>query len=193
VWLAVCGSLPPQTDAGVVRALVLMAHKHQARCAVDAFGPALLAAIEAGADLVAPNRHELGDICAPARDAKSLFDLAAAAMDLARRTGSQLLISLGQDGALYTDGNSALHAWGPPLSPINTAGAGDALLAGWLLEESQPSQRLVRAVTWGRSACLSETTVDLTPGRMENSPITVHPLDLSEPHAEPAEQVTTAT
>jgi 1-phosphofructokinase len=57
-----------------------------------------------------------------------------------------------------------LHGRGRPITPVNTAGAGDALLAGWLAEpdpggDSDPQRRLARAVSWAASACLSTTTV----------------------------------
>jgi 1-phosphofructokinase len=189
VWLAVCGSLPPQTDVTLVSDLVKLAHRHGARCVVDASGPSLVAALEAGADLIAPNRHELGEVSPEARSANSFPDLVVAAAEVSRRTQSQMLVSLGQHGALYTDGRSALHAWGPALVPVNSAGAGDALLAGWLLADSDPTERLVRAVTWGRSACLSETTVDLMPGKRDTSPISVRSIDLAMPQTPRAEGV----
>jgi 1-phosphofructokinase len=40
----------------------------------------------------------------------------------------------------------------------NTAGAGDALLAGWLAGGDSHA-RLARAVRWGRATCLAATTV----------------------------------
>ena len=61
-WVAVCGSLPPGVTAHVVTELVDLAHAHGARCAVDASGEALVAALEARADLVAPNRDELAEV-----------------------------------------------------------------------------------------------------------------------------------
>lgn len=98
------------------------------------------------------------------------------ARDLARPSGAELLVSLGRDGALWTDGRQVLHGWGPVLTPVNTAGAGDALLAGWLVDAPTPRDRLARAVAWGRSACLAPTTVDPHPGRLGVDGISVVPL-----------------
>ncbi|MEP6648593.1 MAG: epoxide hydrolase N-terminal domain-containing protein [Lapillicoccus sp.] len=43
--------------------------------------------------------------------------------------------------------------------PWVIAGAGDALLAGWLAETAGLSDRMTRAIRWSRAACLSATTV----------------------------------
>lgn len=176
VWVAVCGSLPPGVGAGFVVDLVELAHRHGAKCAVDASGDALGAALGAGADLLAPNRFELAEVASSIPPSGSIDDLADATQALSRQTGSALLISLGPDGALYTDGLQTLHGWGPALTPVNTAGAGDALLAGWLASDAEPKARLSQAITWGRSACLADTTVDPHPGAGDAAPITVREL-----------------
>lgn len=180
VWLAICGSLPPGVDSGLIAALVQVAHAHGAKCAVDASGPALAAALGAGADVLAPNRQELAEVCPSVPVSGPLDQLADAARILARDTGAALLISLGPDGALYTDGRHVIHGRGPALTPVNTAGAGDALLAGWLAADGEPRERLARAVTWGRSACLADTTVDPSPGTGDDAPITVVDLNWSD-------------
>lgn len=161
-WLAVCGSLPPGVDPAVVGEFVSLAHTHGARCAIDASGPALWAAIGAGADLLAPNRFELGEVDPQAAIAGTTAELAAVAAGIAHRTGAALLVSLGADGALFTDGDLVLHGYGPALTPVNTAGAGDALLAGWLADVSR-TERMSRAIRWSRTACLATTTVAAAP------------------------------
>ncbi len=173
VWLAICGSLPPGVGTQLVVDLVDLAHRHGARCAVDASGDALTAALSAGADLLAPNRQELAEVSPHAQTTGSIEELADAARALSLQTKAELLISLGRDGALYTDGRQVLHGFGPALTPVNTAGAGDALLAGWLSADVPARARLERAITWGRSACLAATTVDPDPGQGDTAQITI--------------------
>ena len=158
-WLAVCGSLPPGLDPSVVGEFVALAHVHGAGCAVDASGPALTAAIEAGADLLAPNRLELAEVDPTAATATSVDDLAAVTAEIARERGTSLLVSLGRDGALFTDGDVVVRGHGPALTPVNTAGAGDALLSVWLAHAGAPTDRMARAIRWSRAACLAATTV----------------------------------
>jgi 1-phosphofructokinase len=174
-WLLICGSMPPGTDAGaLIGQLVAAAHAQGWRAAVDSSGPGLQAGFDAGADLLAPNAAELAAVLGPDRlppDA-DLPTLAATARDEAARRGIELLISLGADGALWTDGRRTRHARGPVVVPVNSAGAGDALLAGWFSAPSGPSdptypsdsaadpgRRLATAVAWGTAGCLAPTTV----------------------------------
>jgi 1-phosphofructokinase len=172
-WLAVCGSLPPGVAPRLVTELVHLAHAHGAKCAVDASGGALESALRAKADLLAPNRDELADVLHGGTRIGGLEEAVDVAVSLSKETGSHLLISMGADGALYADGVQALHATAPPLTPVNTAGAGDALLAGWLTTTADARSRLAVAVRWGRSACLSPTTVDSRPGSRNPQAVTV--------------------
>jgi 1-phosphofructokinase len=176
VWLAVSGSLPPGVSSDLVTGLVDMTHGQGARCAVDASGEALRAALRACADLVAPNRDELAEVVDRELGTADLDTVADVAAALSVESGSPLLVSLGREGALYVEGAHLLHATAAPLTPVNTAGAGDALLAGWLSTTGNPRARLERAVRWGRSACLSPTTVDRRPGLRDAEPVTIRDL-----------------
>lgn len=172
VWLAVCGSLPPGVDPETVADFVALAHDLGARCALDASGTALTAAISASADLLAPNRLELTEINPQAASARTLEELGDVAAGIARDTGAALLVSLGRDGALFTDGEVRIHGFGPALKPVNTAGAGDALLSGWLATPGTPTERMAHAIAWSRAACLATTTV---------APAPSDPLDVTDP------------
>jgi 1-phosphofructokinase len=77
---------------------------------------------------------------------------------------------------MYADGPRVLHATAPPLTPVNTAGAGDALLAGWLSSTGDVDFQLATAVRWGRSGCLSPTTVDSRPGTRDNERVIIERL-----------------
>ncbi len=165
-WLVVAGTEPPGPYRLTERAIAV-AHAAGARVAVDTSGPALGAAHGAGADLLAPNNAELaallGDRASPipdpvqraVADARSLIGAADA---------PAMLVSLGEHGAIYAAGRAAWHAVAPTVVPANTAGAGDALLAGFLAGAGDIPARLARAVAWGTAACLlPETAGDVSP------------------------------
>ncbi len=162
-WICVAGALPPGTDSFLARVIVL-ARRRGVRTAVDSSGPALAAAAAAGPDLIAPNHVELAEVVGrdPAGWAQdgSAGDVAAAAdwaRELAALTGGAVLATLGAAGALLYDGGAAFHAAAAPVVPVNTVGAGDALLAGYLHASwngSGPAAALATAVAWGTAACL---------------------------------------
>jgi 1-phosphofructokinase len=159
-WLACCGALPNGTDPGLVTRLVEAGHAAGVPVAVDASGAALAAAVGARADLVKPNRDELAELTG--RPVATVDDAAVAAREVRALTGGTVLLSLGGDGALLLTPAGAWHAAAPPIVPVNTTGAGDALLAGYLAEDTaEPTARLAYAVSIGVSACLSKATAEL--------------------------------
>lgn len=160
-WLLICGSLPPGVNAHrLIGRLVALAHAKGWRVAVDSSGAGLTAGFDAGADLLAPNGAELNAV-RPGPPAVGPEAVIAAAAAVALERGCELLVSLGADGALWTDGRRTLHARGPVVVPVNSAGAGDALLAGWFSADPSVDAaiRLATAVAWGTAACLVPTTV----------------------------------
>lgn len=175
-WVALCGSLPPKLSPEVVGEFVDLAHRHSARVAVDVSGPPLDAALRAGADLLAPNSLELGELVGANLSSAGVPAVARAAADLAKGGGTELLVSMGSEGAVYTNGRRILHGTGPVLAPVNTAGAGDAFLAGWFAASGTPETRMARALAFGRSACLSPNTVDRAPGTRGVDGITVRTI-----------------
>lgn len=182
-WVACCGSLPPGAGPELVARLVDAAHAAGARAAVDTSGAALPAALAAGADLVKPNREELAELAG--RPLPGLADVAAAAREIAAG-GVTVLASAGSDGAVLVAGPRSLWAAAPPIRPVNTTGAGDTLLAGYLAglaarEAGGPAGDLAgclaEAVALGTSACLVPGTAEL-PGRLiPAAEVTVRRID----------------
>jgi len=160
-WVVCSGSLPPDTPAELIGRIVEAGRRAGARTAVDASGDALRAAADAGPDVLAPNADELAELTGR-QFPPGGRPLVRAALDaahlLAGNTGGGVLVSLGPDGAVWVDADAALHGSVTPVTPVNTAGAGDALLAGWLAGPPEPAERLRNAVAWGTAACLLPST-----------------------------------
>lgn len=135
-WLVVSGSLPEiagtgrLVDLGDVRAL---AQGVGARVAVDTSGAALadLLADPSGVELLTPNVEELA--AAVGRPLGTLGDVIAAAREIVARGVPTVLASMGADGLLAVTADRAVFARAEAPSVVNTAGAGDAALAGFLL------------------------------------------------------------
>ena len=181
-WLLICGSLPPGVGVDrLIGRLVALAQAAGWRVAVDSSEAGLTAGFDAGADLLAPNRAELNAV-RPGPPAIGLAAVIARATAVARERGCELLVSLGADGALWTDGRRTLHARGPVVTPVNSAGAGDALLAGWFSADPDvdPAIRLATAVAWGTAACLVPTTVAVGATRPSIESIVVESVPVAD-------------
>lgn len=153
-WVAVCGSLPPglPDDFHARLAARLPA---TVPVAIDADRGALRAAIAGRTGLIKPNRSELEELVG--RSLPTLGDVEDAARDLVRSGVARVLVSLGPDGALAVDADGACHVEAPIDDVVNTVGAGDALLAGYLAGGAA-APALPEAVAWSVAACRSAGT-----------------------------------
>lgn len=144
------GSLPRWAPPDAYRQLVELIHSVGRPCILDADGPALMAALPAGPDLIKPNRVEL-------LHATGATDLTAA-VDIALRAGARcVVVSDGPDGLTSFDSTSVLHIRPPTLSAVNPTGAGDAAVAALavgLLHGDSAQQSLLRACVWSAAAVL---------------------------------------
>lgn len=158
--LVCSGSMPAQAPTEAVARLVEVAHDHGAACLVDtSSAPHLLAAADAGADVLKPNHHEL--LAALGGD-----DVLTAARALASRGGSTVYASLGAAGLLRVPPEGeVLHArLCRPLAG-NTTGAGDAAvaaIAASLVDDASAQETLRLAVAWSAAAVLHPLAGSLT-------------------------------
>jgi sugar/nucleoside kinase (ribokinase family) len=106
---------------------------------VAAFGAARFLDLAGPLDLLLPNRDEALVLAAPEDDP------VAAARTLAARA-REVVVTLGADGALWTDGTAVFPAAAAAPGPVaDTTGAGDAFTAGFLaawLRGADPTEAL---------------------------------------------------
>jgi len=91
-----------------------------------ACGPEAVLGWVAGADTLLPNRDEARVLTGeddPERAARAL---------VARAAVREVVVTLGAQGALWTDGERVAHADAVAGAVVDTTGAGDAFAAGWL-------------------------------------------------------------
>ena len=122
------GSLPPGMQPEFYARAIQLAREHNVPVIFDAAPPNLQAGLSAHPDFIKPNEHELSALVG--RKLDSLEALHAAGADILARTGTQVVITMGKDGALAVlQGRSYFI---PPLDVevSSPAGAGDAVLAG---------------------------------------------------------------
>lgn len=129
--LVLAGSIPSSLPKDTYRAIMERLAGRGIRFAVDAEGTVLTETLRHHPFLIKPNRAELEGIMG--RELPTDNDLEEAAADLQRRGAMNVLVSLGGEGALLLDENGEYHrAKALPIVPVNTVGAGDSTVAGFL-------------------------------------------------------------
>jgi tagatose 6-phosphate kinase len=162
-FLVVAGSWPPGTVAARVTELVATGRAAGAAVIVDASGPALLAAADAGADIVKPNEAEV-------LEATGAATLELGIDDLLERGARSVIVSRGASGLLLASVDGARDSQpGVPGVDGNPTGAGDAATAGLVLAlaagQSLP-QALLSAAVVGAAAVLSPTAGEIDPAHL---------------------------
>jgi 1-phosphofructokinase len=154
-WIVGCGSLPPGAPTDFYARLATLGSADR-RVAVDSSGEALAGGTRAGVALVKPNLAELEAIAG--RRLITLGEAIDAACEVVSRGVGAVLLSMGRDGAIFVDADGALtHAEAAIDDAVNTVGAGDALLAGFLAAGAD-SASLPEAIAWSVAAVRSPGT-----------------------------------
>lgn len=133
-WVAWCGSLPQGFAAEVLGEAVAAARSAGTQVALDTSGAVLAAVLSQPGDrlphVIKPNGEELAELTG--RTLATVGDVADAAAILLERGVRTVLVSLGPDGAVLVQDGLRLHGLAPVSRVVNTVGAGDAFLAGYL-------------------------------------------------------------
>jgi 1-phosphofructokinase len=129
--LVLAGSIPSTLPSEMYEKILKRLSGRGIRFLVDATGDLLVNVLKYQPFLIKPNRHELEEICA--RPLPSIAEVAEGARELQRQGAQNVLVSLGKDGALLlTEQEEILTAKAVGDKPVNTVGAGDSMVAGFL-------------------------------------------------------------
>jgi 1-phosphofructokinase len=130
-WFVLAGSLPGGVSNQIFGQLAARLRRHGRKAVVDTSGAALASALDGVPLAVKPNDHELGELLGrPIDDAAAA---AAGAAELHARGVATVIVSMGAAGAVFSDGRQALLAVPPAVTVRSTVGAGDAMVAGFVL------------------------------------------------------------
>lgn len=129
--LVLAGKIPSSLSVFAYAEISAILSDRDIRIVVDAEGEALLAALRYKPFLIKPNLAELEG--AVGKKLESTDDISLAAQTLQNLGAKNVLVSLGNDGALLLDEASNFHIQpAPDIEAINTVGAGDSMLAAFL-------------------------------------------------------------
>ena len=122
------GSLPPGMGPAFYADAIQLARQHDVPLIFDAAELNLSAGLAARPDFIKPNEHELSALVG--RKLNTDAELYAAGREILKRYGTQVVITMGKDGALAILEDRSYRI--PPIAVevSSPAGAGDAVLAG---------------------------------------------------------------
>ncbi len=133
-WLVMAGALPIDKSTGTYVDLQPIFDKMKdlgVRVVLDTSGePLQYWAKKGSASVMKPNAEELAS--AVGRSLLTNGDVIDAARELIAGGVECVLASLGSDGMIAVTKNNSWHAKTPPIKVINTVGAGDSTIAGFL-------------------------------------------------------------
>jgi 1-phosphofructokinase family hexose kinase len=167
-WIVLAGAPPPGVPASAYRRLIDLAHAAGARCAIDADGLALRAALAAKPDLLRINLEECAALLriAPAKLRARRDRIAAVRRLLARGIGL-VVISAGRGETLLASPDGVWVGASPRIAARGPLGAGDAMLAGLLaslIANHSPERALQLGLACGAAtAALDETAFPTRP------------------------------
>lgn len=130
-WFVLSGSLPIGVPDDVYQRITTRLHQRGRKVVADASGAALRRVVEARPDLIKPNIHELRDLVGTVGETPEAVAQAARAVH--RQGVATVVVSMGENGAVFVDSDGAVHAHPPPVTVTSTVGAGDAMVAGLVL------------------------------------------------------------
>lgn len=156
--LVLAGSIPASLPADTYEKILARLQGHGVRTVVDAAGTLLARVLPYAPFLIKPNHHELAELAGHTLHGDE--EITQAARELQQRGARNVLVSMAGDGALLLDETGAVHRIGTPHGTvINSVGAGDSMLAGFLAGYLQSGSYAV-ALRLG-TACGSATAFSL--------------------------------
>jgi 1-phosphofructokinase len=169
-WLVLTGSLPTglpkDTYARLIRAVRRAAP--DCRVALDAEGEAFASSVREKPDFIKPNQYELELYCGTPCAERGMA--AGEALKLIELGIPNVLVSMGADGAVWADAHTQAYAAAADVMVRSTAGAGDAMLSGWLSAHRRGAGALDAfrfAVAAAGAKVMTEGTQPITRGDVE--------------------------
>ncbi len=157
--LVLAGSIPVSLAQTTYERLLARLAGRGVRAVVDATRDLLVNVLPYQPFLIKPNNHELSEIAGVPLESDE--EITAAARDLQAKGARNVLVSMAGDGALLLDENGGVHRIGCPKGKVvNSVGAGDSMVAGFVAGYRQSGGDYDAALKLG-TACGSATAFSL--------------------------------
>ena len=156
--LVLAGSIPASLPSDMYERIMSRLYGKGIRFVVDATKDLLMKSLKYEPFLIKPNNHELGEIFG--LQLKNDDEIIYYARELKKKGAKNVLISMAGDGAVLVDENNIAHRLGTPKGKVvNSVGAGDSMVAGFLagyLENGDYQHALKMGTASGSASAFSE-------------------------------------
>ena len=156
--LVLAGSIPASLPSDMYERIMSRLYGKGIRFVVDATKDLLMKSLKYEPFLIKPNNHELGEIFG--LQLKNDDEIIYYARELKKKGAKNVLVSMAGDGAVLVDENNIAHRIGTPKGKVvNSVGAGDSMVAGFLagyLENGDYQHALKMGTASGSASAFSE-------------------------------------
>lgn len=161
-WIAVCGSVHVDNAKALGLKLRKICDDYGCKLAIDTSGASAEILYDYKPAFIKPNRDELKELIPSAGKSEDAYK--AAVVQLAAKINGTVLCTDGSKVAYAANNEVLLEIVPPVIVGVNSVGAGDASLAGYIAAESSGSDfvtAISMAMTWASAACLNPGTAGL--------------------------------
>lgn len=155
--IVLSGSLPRGLSVSVYLDIMRLAKRKNAKILVDVSGEMLETVLSYRPFLIKPNHHELGELFG--KEIESKEDAIFYAKKLREKGAENVMVSLAEKGAVLLTENDVYFADAPEGEVLNSVGAGDSSVAGFLygfLKHRDFEKALAFAIACGSATAFSE-------------------------------------
>ena len=156
--LVLAGSVPTSMPSAIYRLIMHRLQQKNVEVIVDATNNLLRNVLEYHPFLIKPNHHELGELFDKVLNSNE--EIIACAKSLQEQGARNILVSMAEKGAiLVTEDNKVLIAKAPSGKVINSVGAGDSMVAGFVagyLKNGSYTEALQYGLCTGSASAFSE-------------------------------------
>ena len=161
--LVLAGSIPNTLPDDIYERIMARLEPKNIRIVVDATKDLLLNVLKYHPFLIKPNNHELGEMFG--KELKTTDEIIHYAKELQKMGARNVLISMAGDGAiLIPEGGEAIQIGTPKGKVVNSVGAGDSMVAGFLagyLKNGSYEEALKSGTAAGSATAFSEGLASL--------------------------------
>lgn len=129
-WFVLAGSLPDTVSDSFYQDIAKLCHEKGVHFVLDTSGPTLKKLLHTQPFLIKPNKQELGELFN--KEITDQKDVIFHAKKLVQKGIKHVIVSLGGEGAILVTKDQVLIAEAPKGTVVNTVGAGDSLVSGFI-------------------------------------------------------------